>query len=145
MLYLVALVISFLAKALMTQRSSNMLTWHPTNREPLMSTPSKNSEPRSPCLMRIPPYIRVFQGLYNTSPSLYQIYHMRFNKLVFTIMLLARNICSLSSTLCVMFRVPYNFDYIYHCPSLQSLSPILTLVGVDVLSPNSLHLATVFF
>ena len=38
-----------------------------------------------------------------------------------------------------------HFDYTYPHLPLQSLSPTLMLIGVDVLTPDVLHLVTVFF
>ncbi|MCI96841.1 hypothetical protein A2U01_0118141, partial [Trifolium medium] len=53
----------------MPQRSSNMLTCDPANRQPPPSIPSINSAHPPTRLLRIPPYIGVLQGLYSTSPS----------------------------------------------------------------------------
>lgn len=42
-------------------------------------------------------------------------------------------------------RAPYILDYTYPHLPLQSLSSTLTLIGVDVLTPDVLHLGAVFF
>src|SRR4030066_470494 len=128
----------------MLLRSSNVLAWHPANRQPPLSILSRNSASPRARLMRILPYIEVLQGLYSTSRSLDQIYHMRFSKSVFTCMHLAQNTCLLSNAFYVMFRGPYILHYTYRHPPLQSLSPTPTLIGEDVLTPDAPHPGTAF-